>query len=72
MTSYQKQPADYLLQYFDMVQLGDDFSWEGSNFRRRPPLLEHAGNVSTRDAVERREHVKASRRFDDFKDANPR
>ena len=62
------------MQYFDMVQLGDAAAglWGPNKFRRDPPLLRHAGNVSTKDAVERREAVALNSRFDAYKQNNPR
>ena len=63
------------MQYFDMVQLGDaaaGLSGPNNKFRRDPPLLRHAGNVSTKDAVERREAVELNARFDEYKQNNPR
>ena len=64
------------MQYFDMVQLGDATAAgllgpNKNKFRRDPPLLRHAGNVSTKDAVERREAVALSARFDAYKLKNP-
>jgi hypothetical protein len=72
LTSYLKQPADYLMQYFDMVQLGDDFSLSSKQFRRDPALVAHAGNVSTRDSVEKMEQMMLNRRFEPYKENNPR
>ena len=68
------------MQYFDLVQLGDAAAAGGlasagrqaGKFRRAPPLLRHAGDVSTKDAVERREAVAANARFDADKRHNPK
>jgi len=41
--AYNKQPVDYILSHFDMIQMADRYR----EFRRKPPLLQHIGNVST-------------------------
>jgi hypothetical protein len=64
LRSYLKLPADYLMQYFDMVQLGDDFSWSSKQFQQDPALVAHAGNVSTRDSIEKMEQMMLNRRFE--------
>jgi hypothetical protein len=72
LTLYLRQPADYLMQYFDMVQLGDNFSWTSKQFRRDPALVVHAGNMSTRESVKKMEQMMLNRRFEPYKKNNPR
>lgn len=45
LISYTRQPVDYIMHHFDVLQLADGFK----EFRRNPPLLTHRGSHSTLD-----------------------
>ena len=47
LTAYKSQPVDFLMQYYDMIQLATDFGKDGSAFRRKPPLFHHIGQVQS-------------------------
>ena len=43
LIAYNKQPVDYIMSHYDMIRMADRYQ----EFRRKPPLLEHFGNIST-------------------------
>ncbi|XP_059092238.1 alpha-1,3-mannosyl-glycoprotein 4-beta-N-acetylglucosaminyltransferase C-like [Tigriopus californicus] len=60
LTSYTVQPVDFLMHYFDMIQLANHF--KPNEFRRTPPLLHHIGVHSTKSDAIKEEEVLAARR----------
>lgn len=60
LTSYTVQPVDFLMHYFDMIQLANHF--KPDEFRRSPPLLRHIGIHSTKSDAIKEEEVLAKRR----------
>ncbi len=51
LTSYLSQPVDFLMHYFDALQLADGFRPDA--FRRGRPLFRHFGDVSTKETFAR-------------------
>ena len=43
LISYEKQPVDFIMHHFEVIQMADKFR----EFRRKPSLLRHIGDVST-------------------------
>ena len=43
LIAYEKQPVDFIMHHFDVIQMADKFT----EFRRKPSLLKHIGDVST-------------------------
>lgn len=48
LIAYRKQPVDFIMHHFDAIQMADRFR----EIRRKPPLLEHVGRVSTLDHLQ--------------------
>lgn len=65
LISYSRMPVDFIMHHFDVMEMTDHFR----EFRRRPPLLEHGGVLSTLDVESKRARV--TRQYEAFKKANP-
>ena len=61
LISYKKMPVDFIMHHFDVLELADHFK----EFRKNPPLIEHAGVLSTIDVESKRDMsiLPKSRRF---------
>ena len=47
LIAYNKKPVDYIMHYFDVIQMDDRFR----EIRRKPSLFKHIGDISTKLAA---------------------
>ena len=66
LISYEKQPVDFIMHHFELIQMADKFQ----EFRRKPGLFKHIGDVSTIEdniAIKKKKNERSNR----LKSENP-
>ena len=69
LIAYDKQPVDFIMHHFEVLQMADRFH----EFRRKPPLFEHIGDVSTMEEPNESyvKQEKVDKKLNDLKATNP-